>query len=456
MKIFNKTLNYAACGVVILSQVVTFSSCKNEEDDLFSSSAAERLMQAEKDYTKRLISSEGGWLMELYPTNDILEPDDDYLNQGIGYLVLQKFNTDNSVLVGMNNDESGNKYIEDSSAWQIISDNGPVLTYNTYNEVMHTFSDPAGNGDIGTGIGGDYEFVVVSLEENAQFAMLKGKKRGTYNRLTRLPAGTNFEEYLEDVKNFTVNTFGESVPNYVVMDLDGAKYKLEGINEPICNIYPYDGDAIADQSFWPFLISKRDGSYFLRFRDKVEFGKDVQGEQEFRFDESLPGFVGVTNAENKITGPTKEDITSIFVRSIQKGGSWKINKTDGEGALGKAITAMFDGMQEFNKSYSINTISFAPNSDQISLKINFNQGRSKVTLDYYFDVNLEGTNVTLTYDQAKNTTAEKYLTNVPAIKEFIDMISGKSLTAMPMSAGAFSLSKIKLGEDEHNCMQLEY
>lgn len=440
----------------MLSQVVSLTSCKNEEDDLFNSSAAERLMQAEKDYTKRLISSEGGWLMELYPTNETLEPDDDYLNMGIGYLVLSKFKVDNSVVVGMNNDESGNKYVEDSSAWQIISDNGPVLTFNTYNEVLHTFSDPAGNGDIGTGIGGDYEFVVVSLEEDAQFGMLKGKKRGTYNRITRLPVGTNFEEYLADVKNFTVGTFGESVPNYVVLNLDGAKYKLEGINNPICNIYPYEGDAIADQSFWPFLISKHDGSYFLRFRDNVSFDKELPGEQEFRFDESLPGFVGVTNKENTITGPTSEDITAIFVRSIQKGGSWKINKTDGAGAFGNAIVAMFDGMQQFNKSYSINTISFAPNDKQISLKINFNQGRSKVTLDYYFNVELSGVNVTLTFDQAKNSTAEKYLTNVPEIKNFIDMLSGKAITAMPMSAGAFSLSKIKLGESEQNCMLLEY
>ena len=101
------------------------TSCVHEEDDIFDASAAERLNAASEKYSQLLESSEGGWVVEYYPTNE------DALTTGQGYLWTVKFNKDESCKVGMNNYFSNNAYRECTSLWEVITDNGPVLTFNS-------------------------------------------------------------------------------------------------------------------------------------------------------------------------------------------------------------------------------------------------------------------------------------------------------------------------------------
>lgn len=438
----------------MLSQTVLTTSCVSEEDDLFSSSAAERLMQAEKDYTERLISSEGGWVMELYPTNEVIEPGDDYEQMGMGYVVVAKFNKDNSVKVAMNNSESHDAYMEDSSIWEIISDNGPVLTFNTYNQVLHTFSDPMGYGDIGTGIGGDYEFVVINLEKDAEYAMLKGKKRGTYNRLTRLEPGTDFEQYLQDLKDFKVNTFGVSAPNYIVLDMGDKKYKIEGIVGNICNIYPYDGDAIANSSYWTYLITKHNGKYYLRFRDtfKADNGKEAQ---EFEFNPSTMQFVDVKDAECKIMGPSADDIASIFERSLYNGAAWSWNrKSTMSDSFKSLVDAVYAGITAYGSNYTMDdshSIDLAMNADgtKVLLSINYKSGRASTKVQYRYNVAFEGSKMKLTYDTYVNSNANTFYTKIPAVKAIVDAI-GTDLEASATVIGGFSLSEVQLKDNSGN------
>ena len=161
---------------------------------LFDQSAAERLNAASDLYSARLTAQPNGWAVQLYPTTKNESP------FGNGYLVLMDFNADHSVKCSMNNILSGNVYKSDVSAWEVITDNGPVLTFNTFNDVLHTFTDPEdvgitsgfGNDETGTGIGGDYEFIIVDAPEDASYMMLKGKKRGTYNLLTPIEEGVDY------------------------------------------------------------------------------------------------------------------------------------------------------------------------------------------------------------------------------------------------------------------------
>ena len=153
-----KNLVYISLMVASLLSV----GCAGEEDDLFDASAAERLNAASDKYSELLESSEGGWVIQYYPTNDG-EP-----TTGQGYLWCVQFNKDHSVRVGMNNYFSGNSYKEEVSGWDVITDNGPVLSFSTANSLVHAFSDPdrrsvpGSSDDVwGVGIGGDYEFVIV-------------------------------------------------------------------------------------------------------------------------------------------------------------------------------------------------------------------------------------------------------------------------------------------------------
>lgn len=438
----------------MLSQVFSLSSCKNEEDDLFGSSAAERLIQAEKDYTERLISSEGGWIMELYPTNDVVEPGDDYEQMGMGYVLLAKFNSDNTVKVAMNNSESGDKYTEATSIWEVISDNGPVLTFDTYNSVLHTFSDPLGNGDIGTGIGGDYEFVIIDCDKDAEYAMLKGKKRATYNRLTRLEPGTDFATYLQDIKDFKTNTFGASAPNYIILEMGDTKYKIEGVTGNICNIYPYDGDAISDASYWTYLITKHNDKYYFRFRDEFT-SKRVKSAQEFVFDAEEMAFTAVNDASCKIKGPNSEDVASIFERSLYNGSTWKINKTNEmSDAMKSLVEGVYDGITNNGSAYTMDnthSIDIALNADgsKVLVSLNYKQNRSNTKVQYRYNIEFVEGKMKLTYDVPVNTNASNFYNKIPAVKAFVDAIV-EDFTPSATVIGGFSLSEIRLTDNSGN------
>ena len=262
------------CISLILASALAFSSCVKEEEDIFDKSAAERLNEASDLYSSRLMASPNGWAMQLYPTTQNEYP------YGNGYLLLCRFNADHSVNVSMDNVFSDNKYAEDTSLWEVLTDNGPVLSFNSYNKCLHAFSDPydlpfTGDKDntineTGTGAEGDYEFIIVDAPEDASYMMLKGKKRGTYNLLTPIEVGVQYADYLADVKAFQNKMFAADAPTFNVVHYGDKLYKMTGANDGIPNIYPYDGDEIIDESFNAFLITKRGDNYYFRFRDKVD------------------------------------------------------------------------------------------------------------------------------------------------------------------------------------------
>lgn len=447
MKAINKTLTYVACAAMMLSQVASLTSCKNEEDDLFSSSAAERLMQTEKDYTQRLAASEGGWAFEYYPTTFTINPNEDaeaeYLPQGIGYLMMAKFNKDNSVVVGMKNEFTNNSYKEDSSAWEIISDNGPVLTFNTFNEVLHTFSNPygfsnsLGSGDDGEGVGGDYEFVVIDCKENADRVTLKGKKRGSYSRLTRVPAGTDFEAYIQDIADFKTETFGASAPNGIVLNMGEEKYNVVDITSLVCNIYPYDGDVIADATFHPFLITKNGDNYYLRFRDPF-VATDGMSVQEFKYDAEKEMFIGVEDENATLVGP---DPNKFFFESANSGRTWTM---DGKSASDNVIDIYNRIATKFKSvaGATLTSISLKKNdkdSENIDFIISY---RIKKNATAVYTLSMSNDPVSFGYVAPKNDASANMLTSIPEIKEMIDIFL--SSFEVKAAENQFKLNKVKL------------
>ena len=280
----------------------TFTSCAGEEDDIFDKTAAERLNESSAKYSARLEAQPNGWAMQYYPTYYDESP------QGSGYLILMRFNPDYSVDVSMDNRFSGNVYATATSGWEVIKDNGPVLTFNTYNRCMHAFSDPediswTSDSEQSEGCGGDYEFIIVDAPEDASYMMLKGKKRNTYNLLTPVEEGVDYQQYLADVKAFHNKIFSADAPTgcYLCFGADSI-YCMDDASDGVPNIYPMGTDAIANESFHPFLVTKRGQDYYLRFRDAFE--KDyLDGKlQELRYDSIQDCFFGTDNAEFVMRG----------------------------------------------------------------------------------------------------------------------------------------------------------
>ena len=164
--------------------VMTVSSCSNEQEDFFNDSSANRANAEIKNTIEVLASASNGWIMQYFPGDP---------ETWGGYNMLAKFDTDGKVTVA--NEVSYADYTE-TSYYSVKQSAGVMLSFDTYNNLFHVFSDPSAPlaGDQGSGMEGDYDFSVLSATKDK--VVLKGRKQGTYLELTPMPADMTWEEYL--------------------------------------------------------------------------------------------------------------------------------------------------------------------------------------------------------------------------------------------------------------------
>ena len=149
--------------VLVIALAGVFCACNRDEKDLFDEQAAIRAQKALENAYDILTAPANGWEM-LYFANP----------ESAGYNVIVTFNENGSVTAtAKNKATTANKIQTDSSStWGVISDYGPILTFDTYNKVLHAWADPQDDGD---GLLGDYEFLI--LHADANYVKLKGKKQ---------------------------------------------------------------------------------------------------------------------------------------------------------------------------------------------------------------------------------------------------------------------------------------
>lgn len=397
-----------------------FAGCAGEEEDLFSSSAAERLEAAVKDYTEYFAANGGKWTVEYYPTNGDEAP------QGLGYLMLWDFDSDNSVKVAMNNNFTNNVYKEDASVWEIIADNGPVLSFNTYNECLHAFSDPNDipfttgslNDETGLGAEGDYEFIVLNLGKDAKEGMLKGKKRSVYDRIIRLPEDTDFPTYMADIKAFHNMIFPTSAPNYAQFNFGDNIYRIDEGNGGMPNVYLLGTDAIVNESRRPFIITKHDGKYYLRFRDAMKATENLTA-QEFVYDEEKQLFTEVEHPELTLTGA---DPTTFFAAN-----KWQWTRS---AEMSETLSELYNKVyQEFRGyKFTMNNIRFVFGEDNVlTLTLSYKPSNApQVTISFLFDYAVEGGNVTLNFKEPvvnETSNAQAVMDLIPSLSDLLAALS---------------------------------
>lgn len=172
------------CLLIVLS-VTLYVSCTPQEDDLFGDSSANRIDAALKANNDILIGATNGWLMEYYPSKT---------QQYGGYNMLVKFSDDGMVTVASDVFEPSEKV---TSTYSLLQSGGAVLSFDTYNEIMHFFSDPknpSGVGTNGKGMEGDFEFVI--MESSKEKMVLQGRKTRNIIVMTPLDAAIEWEDYL--------------------------------------------------------------------------------------------------------------------------------------------------------------------------------------------------------------------------------------------------------------------
>lgn len=167
--------------------VLLAAACSPEEDDIFSDSSANRADAAIAADMQVLTGAANGWLMEYYPEASQMYG---------GYNILLSFSEDGRVTVA--GDIVSDPTATATSLFSVKQSAGIVLSFDTYNEIFHFFSDPGNSNGGGNGYGleGDYDFLI--LEATPQQVRLKGKKSGSYAVLT--PMEGDWAAYIQEVQ----------------------------------------------------------------------------------------------------------------------------------------------------------------------------------------------------------------------------------------------------------------
>ena len=173
-------------------------SCTNEVEDLFDTPAQQRVNEEIKACRALLTSSELGWKMDYYPSA---------IQKYGGFAMTVKFEGTKATFAS---EITGDPAETATSLYSLKSDMGPTLNFDTYNYILHYFSDPDNQNGAGLGKGyeGDYEFIIQAHSENE--IILKGKKTKNIIKMTRLnePSQDYLASVLKNYDNMQASTIG--------------------------------------------------------------------------------------------------------------------------------------------------------------------------------------------------------------------------------------------------------
>ncbi len=415
---------------------IALSACSSDKYDIFDQSAAERLEQYKKEYAEILTEDGGLWAMEYFSNPE--EP---------GYLFTVKFDKNGSVEMSANHKWIANSFRQETSLWRMIADNGPVLSFSSYNNLFHIFSDPANitgteapkkdddsQSDIDeTGFGheGDYEFQVMEVSDDHKTIRLMGKKYLYMMYLRKLDADTDVKQYMDDYKTIEKGLFAKEISNMVFTDSDGERYVVTGASTGVMSIYPEKGDAVDQKRTCNFVITPSG----IRFREPVEL-ENAAGQtktiEEFLFTDNYS--LALVGDENAIfnAGTPKEYIYNNLR-------SWKVDLKSLDGSVKTAMDSFIDQIRTLYgyKSANVTDMTFDYVAAQNSYVVKFTlRTSSKVTETDRYYVSFEDVDGGLKivsgdpYDNSSDLALKAYT----ELQNFFTLVFNKPLALSTFSA----------------------
>lgn len=172
--------------IFLLAAVFVMNGCLHDVQEIFDEPASIRMQNALAEYNDLLTSSANGWFADYYPED----------NQKIGgYAMFLKFSSTGFVDISCEIPTNVSAVQAETSQYELIADQGPVLSFSTYNPVLHYFSEP--NSSDYDGLYGDYEFIVMKASQDT--IEMKGKKHGNKLVLRRNKENVSPETYFSQV-----------------------------------------------------------------------------------------------------------------------------------------------------------------------------------------------------------------------------------------------------------------
>lgn len=200
-------MNKIILGSALAFAALTMTSCLHDNKELFDEPAANRIEDAVKADKALLESATNGWEMHYFTGEDYT---------GGGYTMYMKFKNGKA---SVSSDIAPADMVTTSS-YDVIKDRGPVLTFNTYNMIMHYLAQPY-QSDV-DGEQGDYEFVITKTTQDSIY--VKGKKWGNRFVMTRVPEDQSWKENITKIQSIVASMRFAYMPEGAVESDDAVLF----------------------------------------------------------------------------------------------------------------------------------------------------------------------------------------------------------------------------------------
>ena len=216
------------------------TSCTFEQEDYFDESASLRITHLNEDIQSRLVNQStgenNGWVIQYFVAGtDEMDFE--------GFNLFGRFYKNNTVTLASNHrylrNGNANKYTEHTSHYEMLAEEGPVLSFNTWNDILTVFEDPvsptSAPGSIeqdGVGMNGDHNLVLKSYNENE--IVFRGERHSALVRF--VPCDRSFEEYIDAVNEFKNSITSNTMSNFIVTNGTDTMY-FAGLNKGLFGYY---------------------------------------------------------------------------------------------------------------------------------------------------------------------------------------------------------------------------
>ena len=415
-----KFLNISLLSLVALS-ALTLGSCKNEVDEIFDEDAVTRLEKAQKMYYDILIDKGGKWQLEYFANGD--EP---------GYIYLMTFKKDGSVTISGKNEWIGRAqgeslstpvYGSETSLWDVITDNGPVLSLNTYNRFFHLFASPEdipstdteAPDETGYGHEGDYEFDLMKYSGDTLY--VTGKKYGIDMIMTRVKSDVDDQVYMDEVVALADSFFNSRIPQVYINLPNGIRWIVKNGATSLLKMFREGDDEISTAETHNIIIT-HDG---LSFMNPITLDGYVLKNFIRQPDGSL------LCRDDQETTITADDLNKVF--AIQTF-TWKGDTTKMGGIFTQKLNAIKSELAAY-ESRTLTGLQISYDSKTAkSYVVSFSCKKGKNTFNpkFYVDIELVGHNqVKFIYRNEADAAGAIYAEKCPSMLEFINAM-GSNLT----------------------------
>ena len=235
----------AVLSFFLLLSTLLFHSCTSDQDEIFDNSSSLRMQEVLDKAKAALTGNDNGWALDYYPDRNLTYG-------GIAYAI--QFNGTVATVFSQEADKS------EKSLYKLTNDDGPVLSFDTYNSLMHAYATPSPSEYEAKD--GDFEFIIMDIQND--LITLKGKRSGNLMYMHRLSQSAS--EYIAAVKKTEEGMYAGKYA--FVIDGDSILVKRTQ------NVFTFTDPSNGESTDIPFVTNPAG----FEFKDTVDLmGKKVTG-----------------------------------------------------------------------------------------------------------------------------------------------------------------------------------